>query len=246
MSSFNKNFIPRRIHKERSQPAARVAKHGLLEKKKDYKVRAKDHNKKMARLKILKEKAAFRNPDEFYFSMMNSSTKEGVIRRAVDKSLKEAIPLEHRTRDQRLLAESQDSRYVSYKLSLERGRVDALTKGLHFIDAAQATRRKHIIFVDNEEEADEVVAQRSRGSPDEEKEESENYKPVSKKLRKKQEKAYKLLAQHTDRQQKLRTVFEDMSVEKKLLSKGRRTLVRAPDHESGAPPVFRWAQERKR
>ncbi|KAI0599862.1 small-subunit processome [Biscogniauxia sp. FL1348] len=44
---------------------------GLLEKHKDYTLRAKDHNKKKAQLAALRHKAADRNEDEFYFGMMS-------------------------------------------------------------------------------------------------------------------------------------------------------------------------------
>jgi hypothetical protein len=69
-----RNAVKRRTHKERSQPAHRKSL-GLLEKKKDYVKRAKDHHKKMDRLRALQEKASMRNPDEFYFKMKNSRTE---------------------------------------------------------------------------------------------------------------------------------------------------------------------------
>ena|SRR6185369_5292565 len=69
-----RNAVHRRDHKERAQPLARE-KRGLLEKHKDYVLRAKDYNFKQKRLKSLKEKALFRNPDEFYFKMINARTK---------------------------------------------------------------------------------------------------------------------------------------------------------------------------
>jgi len=73
MSSL-RNAVKRKTHKERAQPAKR--RHlGLLEKKKDYLLRAKDYHRKQDRLRILREKAAMRNPDEFYKRMVNSSTK---------------------------------------------------------------------------------------------------------------------------------------------------------------------------
>jgi U3 small nucleolar RNA-associated protein 11 len=69
-----KKHLPRKNHKERAQPQGRK-KWGLLEKHKDYVIRAKDYHKKQDYLRKLKEKAAFRNPDEFYFNMNRSKRK---------------------------------------------------------------------------------------------------------------------------------------------------------------------------
>lgn len=73
MSSL-RNSLHRRNHKERSQLAHRT-RLGLLEKHKDYVKRAKDFHSKQERIKRLKEKAAERNKDEFYFGMIKSQTK---------------------------------------------------------------------------------------------------------------------------------------------------------------------------
>ncbi|KAF9076050.1 small-subunit processome [Rhodocollybia butyracea] len=72
-----RNSIHRRNHKERSQLAHR-AKLGFLEKHKDYVKRAKDYHSKQDRLTRLKQKAAERNKDEFYFSMTKEKTKGGL------------------------------------------------------------------------------------------------------------------------------------------------------------------------
>ncbi|KAL8945303.1 MAG: hypothetical protein Q9211_000179 [Gyalolechia sp. 1 TL-2023] len=68
-----RNAVQRRNHKERAQPAQR-GKWGILEKHKDYSLRAKDYNEKKKRLKILREKATERNPDEFSYGMLSSKT----------------------------------------------------------------------------------------------------------------------------------------------------------------------------
>jgi len=63
--------LKKRNYQERAQPKNRE-KFGLLEKHKDYVVRAKDYNIKKAKIKHLQEKARFKNPDEFYHKMINS------------------------------------------------------------------------------------------------------------------------------------------------------------------------------
>lgn len=67
----------RRNHKERSQLAHR-AKFGILEKHKDYVKRAQDYHSKQDRITRLRQKAADRNKDEFYFGMNKERTVQGV------------------------------------------------------------------------------------------------------------------------------------------------------------------------
>ncbi|KAK1984636.1 small-subunit processome [Colletotrichum cereale] len=72
MSSM-RNAVQRRSHRERAQPLERQ-RFGLLEKHKDYSLRAKDYNRKKTQIKSLRQKAAERNEDEFYFGMLSRNS----------------------------------------------------------------------------------------------------------------------------------------------------------------------------
>jgi U3 small nucleolar RNA-associated protein 11 len=77
-SAFKNAFKrERKTHKERSQPHHR-RKLGILEKHKDYTERAKDFKKKRDTVRRLREKAFFRNPDEFYHRMITEKRNEEV------------------------------------------------------------------------------------------------------------------------------------------------------------------------
>ncbi|KAG2045077.1 small-subunit processome [Suillus americanus] len=77
MTSSLRNSLHRRNHKERSQLSHR-AKFGILEKHKDYVQRARDYHSKQDRITRLRQKAADRNKDEFYFGMIKERTVQGV------------------------------------------------------------------------------------------------------------------------------------------------------------------------
>lgn len=114
-----RNAVQRRNHKERSQPVGR-AKLGLLEKHKDYVLRAKDHHKKRDMLKRLSEKAAMRNKDEFYFGMINSSTRKGVHQHA--------RPSEQLNNDVVALLKTQDVGYIRAQIIAEKKRIKGLVE----------------------------------------------------------------------------------------------------------------------
>ena len=106
-----RNAVKRKTHKERSQPGDR-RKFGLLEKKKDYVLRARDFHKKEDAIKALKTKAAYRNPDEFYFGMQRNRTKDGVHVGRADESNKY-------TAEELALMKTQDVKYVALNASEE-------------------------------------------------------------------------------------------------------------------------------
>jgi U3 small nucleolar RNA-associated protein 11 len=100
--------MARRNHKERAQPLNRK-RLGHLEKHKDYVHRARDYNSKQARLRTLREKAAFRNKDEFYWGMVKGRTKDGV---AIGDRGNVAL-----SADTVKLLKTQDVRYIRLQLA---------------------------------------------------------------------------------------------------------------------------------
>ncbi|KAF9897764.1 UTP11-like, U3 small nucleolar ribonucleoprotein [Lobosporangium transversale] len=165
MSSL-RNAVHRRNHKERAQPLARQ-KYGLLEKKKDYVARARDYHSKQDRLKAMREKAAFRNPDEFYFKMINTRTKEGV--HITERNQK----FSH---DFLKLLSTQDLNYVTQQRDIGRKRIERMQQSMVLLDdvgdapgefgdddeepsgslnsgsSSIQKPKNHIVFVDNEDE----------------------------------------------------------------------------------------------
>ena len=73
MPSFKKVKKSQRVpHRERNQPQERKQL-GILEKKKDYKIRSRRASIKNKTIKKLHEQALARNPDEFFFKMITQS-----------------------------------------------------------------------------------------------------------------------------------------------------------------------------
>eukprot|EP00246_Nothoceros_aenigmaticus_P007775 TRINITY_DN2184_c0_g1_i1.p1 TRINITY_DN2184_c0_g1~~TRINITY_DN2184_c0_g1_i1.p1 ORF type:complete len:151 (-),score=23.59 TRINITY_DN2184_c0_g1_i1:480-932(-) len=137
MSSL-RNAVKRRTHKERSQPAQR-SRLGLLEKRKDYLLRAKDFHKKETTIQTLKQKAAERNPDEFYFGMINSQTVGGIHR---PKKQGKGY-----TQEELLLMKTQDIKYLLLKAQAEKRKADSLRAVLHC--TTQAPDGNHIYYAED-------------------------------------------------------------------------------------------------
>eukprot|EP01104_Vermistella_antarctica_P012996 TRINITY_DN3858_c0_g1_i1.p1 TRINITY_DN3858_c0_g1~~TRINITY_DN3858_c0_g1_i1.p1 ORF type:complete len:235 (-),score=66.33 TRINITY_DN3858_c0_g1_i1:45-749(-) len=158
MANVFKKAAPRREHRERHQPEARK-RLGLLEKKKDYKQRAGDYHRKEKKIQSLREKAAMKNPDEFYYGMLNSKTQGGVhVKEREEKYSNEELHL----------MKSQDLTYVEMKKTEEMKRIEKLSANLHCFDedfsddesgpSSSSSSRRHIVFVDNEKEAESFDA----------------------------------------------------------------------------------------
>mmetsp|Transcript_5817 Transcript_5817/g.10164 ORF Transcript_5817/g.10164 Transcript_5817/m.10164 type:complete len:248 (-) Transcript_5817:2108-2851(-) len=247
MSSL-RNAVKRKTHKERGQLSSR-RRLGLLEKKKDYKLRANDFHAKEKRLRALRNRAAFRNPDEFYFKMVNSKTKDGV----------HVIDREQVDEDVVKLVRTQNHTYVQLHNDIEASKIKKLQNNLHFIDAA-AGQNRHTIFVDDEDEAESFdkvdyfettddFADRAFNRPTKKQLGRDNLLVAGKatdvkKALKSSEHAYEELEARLDRQDKLKNAMEHMELYKKLSGKGKKYKVK--DAEKGRPAVYKWKQERKR
>jgi len=254
-----------RTHKERHQPSER-SEFGLLEKKKDYKLRAKDYNEKKATLKKLRKKALNKNPDEFYFHMVNSKIEGGVHK---EKSKEETL-----TPEQVKLMQTQDLRYIVHKRTIEQRKIEKLKASLHLLeypsnemseDDGKKQRNTHTFFVDNEKElaAFDPVKQfgthpsllgRTYNRP-----KIDNLKdnkmlqhlPTDQEtvdnIRKNQHKAYKELNQRIERERQLGILQAKMEAKKQLANKkGEKPIAVIKEETKESAPIFKWPAERKR
>jgi hypothetical protein len=152
MSSM-RNAVQRRNHKERAQPVERE-RWGLLEKRKDYKLRAADHRQKKQKIKLLSQKARDRNPDEFSFKMLSSRVdKQG--KKVADRG---NVSLSH---DVVKLLKTQDAGYIRTMLQMVRKERQELEQRLTLEentgvralkDGSKLKTGKHSVYVNDEEE----------------------------------------------------------------------------------------------
>ncbi|OAD77393.1 hypothetical protein PHYBLDRAFT_16799 [Phycomyces blakesleeanus NRRL 1555(-)] len=243
MSSTLRNSVQRRNHKERGQLAGRQH-FGLLEKKKDYKLRAKDYHSKQNRLKALRDKALFRNPDEFYFKMINSKTKGGVH----IKERNEQLPHEMIQ-----LMKSQDKNYIKLQRDISK---KVSTKTL-----AVKKKTNHIVFVDSEKQVKQFdpakhldtfpeLVNRKFNRPRIDTLRKTTFANLEDKkeikvslLKREREKKYMELASRSKREEELARVERELQIQKALQQKGKKTKVGVDKHGLA---VYKWAAQRKK
>lgn len=257
MSSL-RNAVHRREHRERSQLASRE-RLGLLEKHKDYVLRARDYNKKQKRLKALQLKAAFKNPDEFYFKMQSTKTKDGVhIAERNEKFSADFLKL----------LKTQDKNYVNYQNSINKLKIEKLKNAMHFMendqeqeeeyDVGETSKTNHTIFVDDDEEVKRFDAaehfntypellSRKFNRPTKEIVKSAQLNVDDninvKKLVKSRSKNIRELSSRIQREKNLTSVQNEMDIQKALMGKGRRRKVGT---DKNGLPIYKWKQERKK
>ncbi|GAB0091002.1 U3 small nucleolar RNA-associated protein 11 [Sergentomyia squamirostris] len=148
--------MSQKIHRERHQPEFRKDL-GILEKKKDYKIRAKHYKETRETVKLLKKKALNKNADEFYHHMINQKPTRDFL------DIGERKPKEKVT-EESLLLKTQDLKYLTSRRTIETCQVNKLASQLHVVDSGEV-QNKHTFFVDKKEVATFDVAKRLRTHP---------------------------------------------------------------------------------
>ncbi|KRX18236.1 putative U3 small nucleolar RNA-associated protein 11 [Trichinella nelsoni] len=114
-----------RVYRERSQLSSR-RRLGELEKKKDYIKRARSHQIKENAIRKLRRKALEKNPDEFYFHMINSKVEDGV-------HYEKAIGKDENSKEQEKLLQTQNLNYINFKLQIQRQKIKKLLDDFAFL-----------------------------------------------------------------------------------------------------------------
>ncbi|KAK4770101.1 hypothetical protein SAY87_030633 [Trapa incisa] len=229
MSSL-RNALPRREHKERSQPKARL-RFGLLEKHKDYVVRAKAFHQKEQTLRKLREKASFRNPDEFYFKMIKTRTVDGVHK-------PESVANKY-TPAELMLMKTQDIGYVLQKVQSEKKKIEKLSATLHSLNSQSTSR--HVYYAEDREEAKEMQSKTSKNVTLPTSEE------IPEQIKRKVAASYRELESRRSRVKDLEKIYMEMALQKELQKKGRKRKLREDEIISPtSKPVYKWRPERKR
>lgn len=148
MSSFRKS-IPQRTHHERPQLIER-RKLGILEKHKDYVLRAQNNHKKEKIIQNLRKKARFKNDDEFYFAMINNKTKDGV----------HVVERKNLTDEEKRLMESQDLNYIRTMRHVNKKQIKRLELEDH--TAMPELPNTHVVFEGTKSSLDYEISRRKK------------------------------------------------------------------------------------
>lgn len=238
--------VQKKQHKERGQISSR-ARFGLLEKKKDYKLRSDNFHKNQAKLKLLKEKAKTHNEDEYYHAMKNrNTTEDGILiqKRQFSESL---------SNDEVLLMKGQDLNYLNMISSKEGKKIEKSMNNMNLF----GSNGKHTVFVDDKKDFDdfqadeyfqtskELLGRRENrlkidqlvgedmhiGQDTEALEESLAYK----------KKEFDLLKQRIEREKKLVNVKNKLQLQKELMKPGPKKKI-----VKDGQVTFKWKNQRKR
>ncbi|PAV80151.1 hypothetical protein WR25_19940 [Diploscapter pachys] len=257
--SISKKLSGQRTHRERAQPGSR-AHLGVLEKKKDYKRRARDYQLKQATLKNLRKHASDRNKDEYHHHMINSE-----VRSDGRHFEKKNVTQKEQTEVQKKLDDLRNLDYVKHKLNEEKKKIASLKSELHFSDfATPASSGTHTIFVDDEEEAKKFDPVKyfntsssliGRTANRLKKEDLANKKIIGatnkdsvKAAEKERKKRYSELAKRIERAKELEVVTSKLELKKALVASSRSELKpkKVRKEKKTRAAVYQWTYERKK
>lgn len=244
--------IPKRKYRERSQPANRKGR-GLLEKHKDYKLRAVDFHNKEKKIQNLMSKARLRNPDEFYFKMVNSKMDNGK-HKPLDPTEEDDSEDEANMREYKKIQITQGENAIKLRKYREHKTAERLKSELHMINFPK--QNTHTLIMDSEEKFDNFDPVEHFDTVPEL---LDNY---SNRLRKGQlenvdlnkvgadeakvaqklKKSYKKLSEALKNEDKMKEFYVKLDYEKQLLSKDKRKTVEKKNGEKQIKFFF----ERKR
>ncbi|XP_017783319.1 PREDICTED: probable U3 small nucleolar RNA-associated protein 11 [Nicrophorus vespilloides] len=223
-----------KTHRERHQPEER--KHlGLLEKKKDYLLRAKDYNEKKATLRLLKKRALDKNPDEFYHHMINSKIEDG-----------KHFELEQEdedTKEQVKLMQTQDLKYITFKRTQEQRKIDKLQSQLHLTSVSLQVQRSHKVFpknLESEEKKEEPDYLATTSLPDVDIKALTSATETQKRL-------YRELSKRIQREKELSVIQDKLEMKRHTSSKAhvlKPKLIERGTKDTA--PVWKWKYERKK
>jgi len=254
MSSWkNANKAYQKPHRERHQPESR--KHlGLLEKHKDYKQRANDYNEKKAQLQYLHKRALDRNPDEFYYHMINSGVQENGEHRSKAKD----VTL---TPEQISLMQTQDYNYVASRRVMELRKVEKLQSELHLQEQEPVNR--HTFFVDSVKDLKKFSLTNRLDTPAALLHRRHNRLRTSvlskdiipssltnpeklQELVKQSRKSYKELEKRKERHEKLSVLQQKIEIKRTLKDSKKTIKQRVKPETPNSAPIYLWHQERKK
>jgi Utp11 protein len=207
------------VHLERHQTSVRNQL-GLLEKKKDYKLRAKDQKKQKSYRANLETKAFYRNTQEFYHKMHSVKLRDSDGKIVNKKSAVECSSL---SRDQRGLLNQSDRLYVNLQRQIDRIQKEKLQNlGLPFLE----TGARRVLFPEPSDELNNINLQTA--------EVIQGSKKLQAKVEARENRASKL----TEVLNALDTKRENMQSPK--------ISVRKRKNESSGKTEYIWEQVRKR
>lgn len=252
-----KRYIKHKEKRERGQLSSR--KHlGLLEKKKDYRLRATDFHKKREEIRALQTLSATRNEDEYYQEMTNLEVNDQ------GEAIKKKKQLDSKTIKHH---KDVDLKYLEGKLQQINNEMKKLQGQLASLEESDLVSREHVVFVDDEEEQDNWDAceyfdtvpemlhrahnrltkdQLSRGDVFVS---GQVDRPALQRAELERAKAYQLALERKRLQLKMQKAQHRLQQQRNTMSGGRYQKIVKKDifgDEIKSKTVYKWAPERKK